>query len=276
MIGPGARARRVARWAVAGAVGALVAVGMATPAQALAPAYTALGDSYSSGTGTGNYYDDGTECKRSPDAYPVLDAARLGADLTFAACSGAVTSDVLNNQLGSLSSGTSYVTISIGGNDAGFADVVTQCTIPFNNCTGDVDAAKAFMQNTLPGRLDNVYNEISSRAPNARVVVVGYPRLFDGTTCLGATDITANEEAQLNSAADLMASVISGVASAHGFAFADPRSAFSPHEICSSSEWLNGVSWPIDESYHPNASGHGGYADVVGSALGFAAGSTNS
>jgi hypothetical protein len=49
--------------------------------------------------------------------------------------------------------------------------------------------------------------------------------------------------------------VISGRASAHGFTYVDPRNAFLPHEVCSSSEWLNGQSNPLSESYHPNVSG---------------------
>src|SRR5205807_8799113 len=88
--------------AVTGAVAAVA------PALAAAPAYTALGDSYASGLGTRTYFSDGTNCKRSPDAYPVLSANHLGAALTFAACSGAKTSDVLSGQLASLNGATRY------------------------------------------------------------------------------------------------------------------------------------------------------------------------
>ena len=57
--------------------------------------------------------------------------------------------------------------------------------------------------------------------------------------------------------------MISARASAHGFKFVDPRSAFSTHEICSSSEWLNGLSNPVSESYHPNVSGQAQYTSEV-------------
>jgi hypothetical protein len=56
--------------AVAGSLAAT-----ATPAQAAAPSYVALGDSYSSGTGTRSYIADGTSCQRSTYAYPSLLAA---------------------------------------------------------------------------------------------------------------------------------------------------------------------------------------------------------
>jgi len=231
----------------------------ATAGVAIAEAvpYSALGDSYSSGVGTRTYYSDGTSCQRSPLAYPPKVAADRSLTLTFAACSGAKTGDVNANQLGSLNSSTKYVTISIGGNDAGFSDVITSCARPWPwTCWGDIDNSENFMRNTLPGLLDTTYNNIRSRATTAKVIVLGYPRLFNGTACNGASRISPGEETRLNEAADIMAGVISGRAAAHGFTFLDPRTPFSSHEICSSSEWLNGLSNPTSESYHPNTSGH--------------------
>src|SRR5436190_9331779 len=82
--------------------------------------YVALGDSYSSGTGTRTYFD--STCQRSVYAYPyLLSQRRANTQLTFAACSGAKTGDVLNNQVSSVTSDTKIVTITIGGNDAGFS-----------------------------------------------------------------------------------------------------------------------------------------------------------
>ena len=69
--------------------------------------------------GTREYYSDSGGCQRSPHAYPVLDAGRLGASLTFAACAGAKVAGVLSGQLGSLNADHHYVTVSAGGNDLG-------------------------------------------------------------------------------------------------------------------------------------------------------------
>ena len=257
--------------AVAAGAGALVvATGLyvGAGAAAAAPSYVALGDSYSSGVGTREYINDGTSCQRSVYAYPELDASRLGASLSFQACSGAKTGDVLNNQLGTLNSGTSYVTISIGGNDAGFSSVITKCAMPWPvSCDGDITTAQNYIRNTLPAQLDNVYNQIHTRAPNAKVAVVGYPHLFNGESCNVAARISADEESKLNATADILATTTSARASAHGFKFVDARSAFTGHAICDDVEWLNGLSDPISESYHPNRSGHQGYANLVQSAL---------
>jgi len=249
---------------------AIVALGLVGIAPALAaPAgYTALGDSYASGVGTRNYLSDSGSCLRSPFAYPVLTANSIGAQLTFAACSGARIADV-NNQIGSLSAATGYVTISIGGNDAGFVKVITSCARPWPwTCWGDIDNANNFIRNTLPGQLDGVYNTIRSRAPNATVTVVGYPRIFNGQECNFGARISSGEQAELNKSADLLTTTIGGRAAAHGFGFVDPRSAFTGHAICDAAEWVNGLSDPIMESYHPNRSGQTGIGQLLRVRLG--------
>jgi lysophospholipase L1-like esterase len=245
--------------------GALVALALTAAAQsASAATYTALGDSYSSGVGTRTFYSESGECKRSPDAYPAKIAASKKLTLTFAACSGAKTGDVLKNQLGSLNSSTGYVTITIGGNDSGFSEVIEECALPWPfTCWGGIEKAEAFMKTTLPGLLDSVYGEIHTKAPNATVVVLGYPRLFNGQECNFLARISTGEQEKLNAAANVLDGVISARASAHGFHFVDPRSAFASHEICSSSEWLNGLSNPVSESYHPNVSGQQEFTTLV-------------
>jgi lysophospholipase L1-like esterase len=244
------------------------AVLIAPPVQAAAPAYTALGDSYSSGVGTREYYPDSGSCQRSPHAYPVLGAARLGAALTFAACGGARVPDVLNGQLGSLNANTSYVTVSIGGNDLGWSSVIVQCAKPWPyTCWGQIDTAEAFIRNTLPGLLDQLYGRIRQLAPNARVVAVGYPRIFNGRECNAIARISPGEQSRLNAAADLLATTTAARAAAHGVVFADARGPFTGHAVCDSSEWINGSSWPLGESYHPNKSGQSGYAGFVEAAL---------
>src|SRR5690349_5073167 len=102
-----------------GGIAAACVVAPCGASAASAELYVALGDSYSSGTGTRTYFDSG--CQRSVYAYPSLvDTQRPNTDLVFAACSGATTANVLNTQVNSLTANTNWVTITIGGNDAGF------------------------------------------------------------------------------------------------------------------------------------------------------------
>jgi lysophospholipase L1-like esterase len=254
------------RAALAAAALAVPLLAVAPPAQAAAPSYVALGDSYSSGVGTRSYISDGTSCQRSVYAFPSLIAAARGYNLNFRACSGAKVSDVTNNQLGALGASTSYVTISVGGNDAGFTSVITTCAEPSwaSDCNGAVKKAQGYITTTLPGSLSTLYSAIRSKAPNAKVVVVGYPRLFNGEDCNAFTWFSPTDESQLNATADLLNKTLAAAASARGFAFANPTSAFIGHAVCGSPEWLNGLSNPISESYHPNRTGHAsGYTPLV-------------
>ncbi|MET9527750.1 SGNH/GDSL hydrolase family protein [Streptomyces coeruleorubidus] len=227
--------------------------------------YAALGDSYSSGVGAGSYISSSGDCKRSTKAYPYLwAAAHTPSTFDFTACSGARTGDVLSGQLGPLSSATGLVSITVGGNDAGFADVMTTCVTQSDSaCISRIDTARAYVDSTLPGRLDSVYSAIRSKAPNAHVVVLGYPRFYKlGTTCLGLSE--AKRKA-INDASDHLNTAIAKRAANHGFTFGDARPAFTGHEICSGDSWLHSVNWlNIGESYHPKAPGQsGGYLPVL-------------
>ncbi len=257
--------RRRALVAAALAAAAAVAVS-AAPASAAGESYVALGDSYSSGTGTRTYISDGTSCLRSVYAYPSLIAAAKSYTLNFRACSGAKIGDVTTSQLSALTASTAYVSISVGGNDAGFSSVLTTCAQPawLSNCTGAIDRAQSYIRNTLPGQLNTLYAAIRARAPSATVTVVGYPRLFNGVDCNLLTWFSSTEMSRLNATADLLNSTTAARASAAGFTFANPTTAFLGHAVCSSSEWINGLSSPTQESYHPNRAGHsGGYTPTV-------------
>lgn len=251
------------------AVGLAVLALLLATAAALADDYVALGDSYSSGVGTKSFYE--TTCKRSEYAYPRLIARdRAGTSLTFRACSGATTSSVTSEQLGSLSSSTNIVTITVGGNDAGFSSIITQCALPWPwSCEGELTEAERFIRGTLPGRLETLYGTIRRDAPNATVVVLGYPRLFMGVDCNAGTFFSTTEMSRMNGIADLLKTVTQERASAHGFTFKDAIPPFTGHAICSSSEWLNGLSNPVEESFHPNRTGHGsGYEPLVRAVIG--------
>lgn len=245
-----------------------VMLGAASAAAAAQPSYVALGDSYASGDGTGVYYSANPSCYQSPDSYPPLVAAREGYALTFAACSGATTSTVISSQLGSLGTATSVVTVQVGGNDAGFASVMESCALYYFTCQSSINSADSYIENKLPAALNTTYNDIRADAPNATVLVVGYPHLFTagGATC-GINLLTSSHEKSLNQTADLLDGVIASEASSHGFTFVDPRTAFASHELCSSSPWLNNDTIPVQESYHPNIAGEAGYASLVEAGL---------
>lgn len=257
-------------------IGFAVAVGatlfLATPANATSSVhYVALGDSYASGLGAGSLISSSGSCDRSTKAYSALWAtAHAPATYTSVACAGATTLTVNSSQLSTLSSATTLVSITIGGNDVGFSNIMETCALEgTSDCVAAVQTAENFAQSTLPGRLDTTYDGIHSHAPNAVVVVLDYPAFYQlGTFCLG---LSATSHAKLDEGINLLDSVISAAASRHGFIFGDVRSRFVGHQLCSGgTKWLHALNiTDIPESYHPNASGQsGGYLPAFTSAAG--------
>ena len=254
------RTRSVLLVAVASVISLVVGI---PAAQAATVNYVALGDSYSSGVGSGSYTSESGSCLRSTLAYSQLWANAHGpTSYRSVACSGAKTTDVNANQLGALSSSTSLVSITIGGNDVNFAGVMEDCVLyGTDTCVSEVNAAENTARTSLPGWLDTTYNGIRSHAPNAKVVVLDYPRFYhDLWYCVG---LSSTSRKKINEGADVLDGVIQSAASRHGFVFADVRAAFANgHEICDgSASWLHSVDWSnVVQSYHPTAAGQsGGY-----------------
>ncbi|MEW2623003.1 SGNH/GDSL hydrolase family protein [Streptomyces sp. NPDC048106] len=240
-------------------------LGLAAPAHAAGASYVALGDSYSAGNGAGNYDSSSGDCHRSFSAYPYLwKNAHSPSSFADTSCSGAITTDVTNSQLGPLNSSTTLVSITIGGNDDGFADVMETCNLSTNDgCIDRVNEAESYALNTLPARLDATYDAIRAKAPNAKVVVLGYPHMYTlNVFCIG---LSATKHAKINEGSDVLNGVIAQRAAAHGFTFGDVRTTFSSHEICSGDDYLHSlVVSPFWESYHPTAAGHSlGYYPVL-------------
>ncbi len=250
-------------------LGVATVLGLAHPAAAVGHHYVALGDSYSSGVGAGSYTSESGDCKRSTAAYPQLwSNANAPASFKFVACSGATTTSVASTQLGALSSTTTLVSVTAGGNDIGFADVMQTCVLQSEaTCVSAVNNAVSQMRNSLPGRLDSLYSAIRSRAPQARVVVLGYPRFYklSGSCVVGLSE---TERSAINSAGDTLNGVIAKRAADAGFAWSGVVDEFTGHEICSGDAWLHSVTIPIGNSYHPKAVGQSsGYLPAFRSAV---------
>jgi lysophospholipase L1-like esterase len=238
---------------------ALGLVAAAPPASAQSgTSYVALGDSYSSGLGAGNYIGSSGSCDRSTSAYSQLWAsANHPVSYVSVACAGATTSSVISSQLSALNGSTSLVSITVGGNDVGFSSVMETCVLEStSSCVSAVNTAESEVATQLPGELNSVLGDIRADAPAAKVVVLGYPELYDlsrSSSCIG---LSTTDRTDLNQAADQLDGAIQAAAQRFGDVYVDVRPYFAGHEICDSSSWLHSVNiFHIDESYHPTASG---------------------
>ena len=226
--------------------------------------YDALGDSYASGYGVPPY--DGL-CGRSQSAYAVQVDGRMKIELDdFVACAGATTESlVAGGQLAALDASTDLVTISIGGNDVGWSTAVTACLGGTDTqCAGALAATHTTVTQVLPGLLDAVYTQVSASAPEAHVVVTGYPRLFspEHGPFLGAS---AAEQDALNDGADLLNAVIAEAAADHGFQCVDVTARFLGHGVNAPDAWILGPLEP--GAFHPDSDGYEAYTAAVTAAI---------
>lgn len=246
---------------------ALVATGVAAGPASAAPrdrvVYDALGDSYASGYGVPPY--DGA-CGRSRAAYAEQLDGRMRIRLDhFAACAGATTTSLVGGgQLDALDAGTELVTLTIGGNDTDWGTAVGACLgYDDRTCAGYLAHSVGIVENQLPALLDAVYADVAAHAPNAHVVVTGYPRLFSPE--YGAYLAASPEEQRnLNAAADLLDSVIAERSAAHGFQFVDVRERFDGHGVNSPEPYLLG---PGPGAFHPNLDGYKAYTAALTSQI---------
>lgn len=274
--------------------------------------YVALGDSYASGEGIAPYLAETGGCRRSSRSYPVL-LAGTGrgefGDLSSAACSGAVTGDVVARQVSALRGTTSTVTLTVGGNDAGFAAVVAACLhSPDPRLQTVLDAGARWRAATKAGAqrriaflggpaaapqdgsvpLVRVLSDVARRAPDAEILVTGYPRLLgDRPTAQGhrASDalplfVDERDAEWLTTQSDALdAALASGVqrARATGVAarFVDVSATFAGHGLSDRlTPWVNGVVLaslgslvPDSSSFHLTAEGSAAYASAIAAAL---------
>jgi hypothetical protein len=207
---------------------------------------------------------------------------------------------------GYLDQDTTLVSINIGGNDARFIDVLHGCVLAIGDCSdadyrltrrnGKVDPAplrtyeSTLIREWLPGHLKAVYWAIHAKAPNAKILVVGYPQLFPETPLEGCYRLTPDIQRFLNNLASLLTLTIARAVDdvrveGPDIQFVDPTPSYrlglgsNQHWACPqmSDPWLNDVTLPSESNsgrdtpgvgtFHPNAAGQRQYANLVNSAL---------
>ncbi|MFE6054756.1 SGNH/GDSL hydrolase family protein [Kitasatospora sp. NPDC056446] len=289
--------------------GAVPAKAGATPTHAPPPTgpYVALGDSYTAGMQIPPQTGEPRGCSRSGVNYPSL----VAKDLKLAAgqfrdvsCTGARTGDLTAAQdtgngtnpaqLDALAPGTRLVTLGIGGNDAGFMDVVIECakdnlldavknvvrqTRSASPCrdhysSGDGTDEVQHKVDAAGDKLGQVLQDVKRRSPQARVYVIGYPSLLpaDPSSCLpvlGKT-VAVPDLAFLSEKEQQLNGMLRKRAEAAGAVFVDTTAASAGHDMCAGEDkrWIeppfpaHGLA-PI----HPNAKGQEAIAGVVLKAL---------
>lgn len=209
--------------------------------------YVALGDSFSAGGGAGDYLD--TTCRRSKNAYPYRWAeAHKPTTFKFVACGGSRIPDLRVKQLPAVGPNSTLISIGIGGNDSRTTVAMLVCKDSTDNeCESALSDAADYVQNQLGRQLDRLYSDIKTRAPKAKVIVVGYPYLYEEGGLCGAMSVT--KRAMVRRGADVLNDLMAERAQAAGFSFVEARPAFAGHEACANEPWIDSFN------HHPNAKG---------------------
>lgn len=236
----------------------------------------ALGDSYSSGEGNPPF-DPGTSdlldtCHRSPQAWPRL----LGVDAQLhLACSGATTDALFQGEMTVAPDNVGQVqrlqelgaaapidvaTVTVGGNNIGFADILAQCyTQALGACLTDLPSNQRAVDATTATIQQNVLPAIQTAAPGARVFLVGYPRLlprsYDSVVKGCRRWLSRTEHAHALQLQQYVTSKERSAAQAAGVAFVDVANTLDHHELCSRQPWVRPLTIRCGIALLPDGTG---------------------
>jgi len=242
--------------------------------------YVALGDSFTAGPGIPVQRIDPIGCGRSTSNYPALLAEALSIrDVTDVSCSSAKTDNMTDPQPVSLGTNpaqfdalapdTDLVTLTISGNDIGFADIIITCaglssTDPLGNpcqrqaTAGGADRYAQRIAATAP-KVQRVLEGIRQRSPRATVLLVGYLRILPPAVgCYPVFPIARGDVPYLDGVQQQLTAMLADQASDHGAVFVDSYAGSLGHDACQlpGAKWVEGtVPTSPAAPVHPNATG---------------------
>lgn len=253
--------------------------------------YVALGDSFAAVGTLTNIRTDPIGCARATDNYPSGVAARIRPrQFVDVSCGGARIPDLTAPQdvpfgpnpaqFDALTPDTDLVTVSIGGNDFGFGEIIQTCARlsvgdPFGapckrhyTSGGDVLGERIA---ALAPRIGEVVAQIRQRSPRADVVVVGYLRILPPRGgCWPLVPIAYGDVAHFAGVQDRLNAAIGQAATAAGADFVNPG-VTTGHDVCQLPhlKWVEGfIPTSLSVPVHPNARGQAHVAALTAAALG--------
>lgn len=219
--------------------------------------YVALGDAFVAAPYVGKT-DQAGGCLRSQEGYPAQVASRLGVTATDVSCTTADTRALLNGakapngkgtlpaQLDAVTSQTDLVTITVGVTDQnllqrGFYVCMTwpcdQYRIPAQQLGTEVAA--------VGDAVTQIVRAVLQRAPNAFVVIVGYPNIAPPHHgCKGLPTMSADQLLGVNAMFIQLNHQLRDSAAETGTTFADLTTTTGGHDVCSAHPWVRS---PLDK-----------------------------
>ncbi|MFI8951419.1 SGNH/GDSL hydrolase family protein [Streptomyces sp. NPDC053750] len=324
--------RSVAMGLAALVAGALLPTGaQAQPADPYE--WAALGDSYTAGLFVGDPQpplgsSDRDGCDRTANSYPDLVQRALNTtpggpsvELTNVSCGGAAIEHITDSgqqplspvdapadgwaevapqlQRAGLDETTDVVTIGIGGNTLGLAEILARCVVDGllgRSCMTHYEYEIGERYSRVLTEYEAMLEAVHTAAPNTKVITIGYPSVLPKNSgdCARGDLATISQDdidwlwgvhANLNQ-------IIESVTDERGDRFVDLDTSSAGHDACqpAGTKWVEGICgqaedfWPTDiplpnglslpcpdgmhaTMVHPNAAGHAGAATQVETAI---------
>jgi lysophospholipase L1-like esterase len=238
--------------------------------------YVALGDSYTAGPNVPPVDTASGGCFRSGGNYPSLVAGSLDPDeFVDASCGGATTVNTTDEQrtitgpvppqFDALDEQTDLVTIGLGGNDFNlFATLIGYCPSLRDRDPDGAPCREALgggtgedrLREVLPQireRLADVVRGVRERAPEAEVLLVGYPEIIpEEGTCPTRLPLAAGDYPYAREVSEGLNAAVRGAARRADARYLDVAEITAGHDICSDDPWVNGREPANDaQIYHP-------------------------
>lgn len=223
--------------------------------------YVALGDSYTAGGYLGE--ETGAEgCLQSAGNYPHLLAEELDLELEDVSCGGARALHLKSPQLPSggrvppqldaVTKDTKLVTLSIGGNESGlFASIVVNCVnlggadptgSPCTDLAAQRSAKLERLLDKVASDIEDAVGDILDRAPDARVIIVGYPQVIPATGWCPAMPLAPADYPVGRELFSEVTRALEAGAEKADAEYIDVWSATEGHDICAKDPWVAGAS----------------------------------
>lgn len=226
--------------------------------------YVALGDSVAAGLGLVGA-SDSSACNRTNESYPVQFAGTQKYELKSLACSGAtieqgvlggqnVNGAVVAPQIDNVTASTDFVTITVGANDVGWSQIITECLL--GACaTADNTARNQARLEALGQKYQTLFSTLKTKiGPNTKVLITGYYHIYpeSNALCAQPSGMSDANLLWLRQQADALNETIRTAANDVAFArYVEVN--FDGHELCKADSWIQGIQ--ESAPFHPTAEG---------------------
>ncbi|WP_244278242.1 SGNH/GDSL hydrolase family protein [Gordonia westfalica] len=247
--------------------------------------YVNLGDSFGAGTGVRPLVEDSPIwCQRSSKNFAHIVAAEEKYELIDVSCAGAETADFRTSQqegvppqLDALDANADIVTVMIGGNDKNtYGRTIELCSRAADTNPLGAPCTDRYGQSLIAPVATDIYpairgalRDVKAKAPDAKVLLVGYPWLMPPTVgCYPEMKLAVGDVPMIRELQTALNDYGRRAAADEGVGFVDMLPVSVGHDACAGPpRWIEPMTAQGPARIHPNERGQEAIAEQVRKAL---------